>query len=194
MSQGLKKTLLDGLLPTGPIALEVKQLPSDESCLFHAVACALEPQFYTQYEQDQKRVANSIRKLVSHYLHKIPPSGIDPQSLAGYNTPTAYAEYIENEKAWGTTLEMSILGDHYNVQFCIMTLTDKGVVASLWPPNKPYTRRIYLLNNSVKQESKHYDMIVANSNGTQYFLLPANENNIYYGAANLAEQIRQTVS
>jgi ubiquitin thioesterase OTU1 len=128
--------------PEGLIMIR-REMPADNSCLFHAIAYALE---------NDKDKATYLRHVVAEYIFfnqdKYKPPLIEMPA-------SQYSEWILKNTSWGGSIELEILSNHYAVQICVVDVGNLNM--QIFGQDKDYAARIYLLFYG-----DHYDLLVRN--------------------------------
>ena len=115
-------------------------IPSDNSCLFHAIAQNLNPK--SPHPPDE------LRQIVASYIIS------DPKNYEGIleKSPEEYAEWIMKDASWGGEVEMSILAKHYDIEICAVNI--QNCQSFFYGKGK---KRIIVLYDGI-----HYDAVVRN--------------------------------
>jgi hypothetical protein len=163
-------------------------MPGDDSCLFHSVAFALESNLY---QENQKNVAASLRKLVSHHLLKDPHKTYTSIDLENKSVKE-YIKFIENEDQWGGFTELKALSRHYNVQFFVFKVLSLALSPMKIPNTGKFKGRVYLILDA-RNENKHYDIVIASDKKTQEFnsIFDCDDSNAEEKCAGLALRLQQ---
>ena len=125
--------------------MQRKQMPSDNSCLFHAIAYVCNSR-----TTPSAAAASSVRETVANVVASDP---------ATYNTtflgsPNAlYQQHIMSPDVWGGAIEMSILATHYQTE--IVAFDYKYLREDVFGREQGYKRRVFLLYTG-----DHYDALV----------------------------------
>mmetsp|Transcript_9451 Transcript_9451/g.14541 ORF Transcript_9451/g.14541 Transcript_9451/m.14541 type:complete len:279 (-) Transcript_9451:1530-2366(-) len=127
-------------------SLKRRVVPADNSCLFTAVSILCD-QSRSSAEQLRSVIADTVSKDPQFWNSAI----LDGRSAADYAT------YIQSSKAWGGSIELTILSSHFSVQLVALDVIhlqavfhpDQTSVDPTWP-------RAFLLWDGI-----HYDPVVA---------------------------------
>jgi ubiquitin thioesterase OTU1 len=138
------QTLLEQIPdPEGMIMIR-RVIPADNSCLFNAVAYAVENQ--------SRSYANYLREIVASYIAS-DPELYNEAVLEMSNKD--YQEWILDDTNWGGAIETEILSRYYGIEIC--TVDTQSSTPTIFGSDKGYDKRIYIL-----YDVAHYDVIVRN--------------------------------
>lgn len=119
-------------------------VPADNSCLFNAVAYAMEAR-----EVD---LGMSLRHIISAFVES------DPET---YNeifldkAPEVYQNWILTDTSWGGAIELSILSKYYCIQIAAISIQNLRV--DIYGESDGFDNRIYVIYDGI-----HYDVLVKN--------------------------------
>lgn len=121
--------------------LVLKEIPSDNSCLFNAVAFTLEKTM---------ELAPILRQTVASIIESDPSAYND--ALLG-KPPPQYVDWILKPSSWGGGVELQILSDYYQCEMAAIDVQTLNVY--IYGSEKHFSKRIYLIYNGI-----HYDTVV----------------------------------
>eukprot|EP00756_Hemistasia_phaeocysticola_P063404 Hpha_TRINITY_DN6871_c0_g1::TRINITY_DN6871_c0_g1_i1::g.46043::m.46043/K13719/OTU1, YOD1; ubiquitin thioesterase OTU1 len=128
--------------PAGDQGLVVRRvIPSDNSCLFHAVGYVVERSHTATQrlrEVTAKAVAADPAKYSAAFLGK---------------EPTEYMRWIQLPQSWGGAIELSILAEHYRVEIAAFDVQTCRV--DTYGTGMGYSDRVMVLYDGL-----HYDSLV----------------------------------
>lgn len=119
-------------------------IPADNSCLFTAVAHAMEG------SAGRRQRADGLRKVVADAVLA------DPEQFSAAmlgQPPKAYCEWIMKQDSWGGGIELAILCAHFRVEFAAFDIQTMRV--DIFGQGQGYPTRMLLLYDGV-----HYDLMV----------------------------------
>lgn len=136
-----------------------RHVPNDHSCLFWALAYAVEGS-----EGGRKR-AQELREVCAEDALK-DPDAATRALLLGHDSVEAYATWIRNEFHWGGENEVHVLAKHFGVEVAVVCCESLRVLC--YGAEVPgCTERVHLLYTG-----QHYDPLVG---GTKADALPSEE-------------------
>jgi ubiquitin thioesterase OTU1 len=161
--------------PDGMIMIR-RVIPADNSCLFNAVAYAV--------ENHSRCYAKYLREIVASYIAS-DPEVYNEAVLEMSNED--YQEWIMDDSNWGGAIETEILSRYFGVEIC--TVDTQTLVATEFGCNKGYDKKIYILYGGA-----HYDIIVRNisedmDEETDITIFDPRDKYAYEGALMLAKEI-----
>lgn len=124
-----------------------RNMPDDNSCLFHSIAYVLEDK-----KTNSMEIVEKMRHFVSKFILENP--SLFNEAILD-KTPTDYANWILNNNSWGGSIELAILSDYYKTE--IFALDTINVLKNVFGEEKPYSNRVYLIYDGI-----HYDALVLN--------------------------------
>lgn len=124
-------------------------IPSDNSCLFNAIAYAMEGR--------SKNLGSFLRNIVSSIIQDDPET-YNPSMLG---KPTEeYSTWIEQSTSWGGAIELSIISKYYGVSIGSVSIRDQMI--HLFGQEYNYSKIIYVIYDGI-----HYDVLVKNINESE---------------------------
>lgn len=122
------------------MALRRHVIPADNSCLFHAVAHALE----------LKGAASELREMVAGLILSDPERW--SEAMLG-QPPESYADWIQDQEHWGGGIELAVLAGHYETEMAAVDVQTLRV--SIFGEGQGFKQRIWLIYDGI-----HYDLLV----------------------------------
>ena len=119
-------------------------IPADNSCLFNAIAYAI--------ENKSKDKAEELREVIAAYVSS-DPQKYDHLLLEKSNED--YCKWILKDTSWGGAIELDILSKHYNIEICAIDIL--SLTAQIFGQDQGFSKRIYVLYDGI-----HYDILVRN--------------------------------
>jgi ubiquitin thioesterase OTU1 len=130
--------------PAKPLAL--REMPDDNSCLYHAAAYVL--------ENRSRDAAPLLRQIVASVIE----SDSDTYSDAVLGAPRAdYLKRVLNPQAWGGAVELQALAQFYATE--IAAIDVQTLHTYVYGEGKRFTERVYLVYNGI-----HYDALALPGN------------------------------
>ena len=117
-------------------------IPADNSCLFNAVAHAL--------EGGCKDRASTLRKVVADAV--LADGERFCEAVLG-QPPKEYAEWIQDAAHWGGGIELAVLAEHFNTELAAFDIQSQRV--DTFGSTNGYSQRAFLLYDGI-----HYDALV----------------------------------
>jgi len=140
-------------------------LEDDTNSLFHVIAYALEGPGYLaslNTDDDRKRIANSLRKLVSFYICKKPQDNLDLYGVS--KSSEEYAKFIEEGNPPNGDVELNVFSEHYSIQFFKISILEEEIKQTIIPneisQNQQVEKRVYILYDGRPNRNQRYDLIV----------------------------------
>lgn len=131
------------------LVMKRKTIISDNSCLFRAIAYAM--------ERGCRDKANELRLLITQYILNNPNKYKPPLlELPAHE----YCAWILDERNWGGAIELDILAQHYKTEICVIDIG--SLITQVFGEGNNYNKRIYLLFSG-----SHYDLLVRNVPGKE---------------------------
>jgi ubiquitin thioesterase OTU1 len=119
-------------------------IPSDNSCLFAALAHGFEG------SDGRRKRADVLRRVVADTI--LANTAEYSEAVLG-KAPTEYASWILNSESWGGGIELAILCGHFGSEIAAFDIQTQRV--DLFGQGHDYATRAYLLYDGV-----HYDLVV----------------------------------
>ena len=125
--------------------MQRKQMPSDNSCLFHSIAYVC-----NNRTTPSATSANAVRETVANVVASDPVK----YSTLFLGSPNAlYQQHIMSPDTWGGAIELSILATHHQTE--IVTFDYKYLREDVFGRGEGYKRRVFLLYTG-----DHFDALV----------------------------------
>jgi ubiquitin thioesterase OTU1 len=151
---------IPGLFPTRHVARRV--VASDNSCLFNAVAYAMEGSSPASRTGPSGRRdpshAPALRAVVARRVRSDP--GTFTEAYLGGQTAEAYARWIEQPKHWGGAVELAILSDFYRREIAAYCIQTKR--CDVYGEGKGYRERAMVVYDGL-----HYDALAVAPDGSE---------------------------
>ena len=125
--------------------MQRKQMPSDNSCLFHSIAYVC-----NNRATPSPASAAAVRETVANVVASDPAK----YSTIFLGSPNAlYQQHIMSPDTWGGAIELSILATHYQTE--IVAFDHKHLREDVFGRGEGYKRRVFVLYTG-----DHYDALV----------------------------------
>jgi len=118
-------------------------IPADNSCLFNAVARALEGGAMDRAQQ--------LRETVAALVLSDPVRWTEAE-LDG-RSPDDYADWIQDDQHWGGGIELAVLSEHYGTEIAAFDCQSGRV--DIFGQGRGYRQRAMLIYDGI-----HYDLLV----------------------------------
>ena len=125
--------------------MQRKQMPSDNSCLFHSIAYVC-----NNRATPTAASASSVRETVANVVASDP---VKYSTLFLGSPNQLYQQHIMSPDSWGGAIELSILATHYQTE--IVAFDHKYLREDVFGRGESYKRRVFLLYTG-----DHYDALV----------------------------------
>jgi len=123
--------------------MERKDMPRDNSCLFHSIA------YVTDQKGDQKTTANKMRFLAAEQIGK-DPKVFDTAFLGMANSK--YVNLVVDPDQWGGGIELSVFSRHFEMEICAFDY--HCLREDIFGQGEEYKKRVFLIYTS-----DHYDVV-----------------------------------
>ena len=124
-------------LANGEDAVVRRIIPADNSCLFNAVAYALEGRSKAEAPRLRELIASSVQTDGGEYSE---------EAVLG-QSPASYAQWIRNPEHWGGGIELAILSAHYATEMAAFDVQTQR--ADIFGQGCGYKQRILLLYDGI---------------------------------------------
>jgi ubiquitin thioesterase OTU1 len=155
MKQGTKWDLIS-LVPTGRGAFRRKEMPGDNSCLFHTIAflCG-SGSGSSSSSASAASSAHAMRELAANVVASDPAT----YTTAVLGSPNRlYQDHILNPNTWGGGIELAIFSAHFQTEIIAFDLLN--LREDEFGCDRGYTKRCFVIYTG-----DHYDALVFSSGG-----------------------------
>jgi len=129
-----------------------REMPADNSCLFHAMA-----NLFGTANTSGSEAAQAMRNLAADIVNKNPSKYTNVILGAGNK---AYQSIVQNSASWGGAIELGIFSDHFKSE--IVAFDYKECQELVYGAGKGYVKRVFLLYSG-----EHYDILSFSLAGTR---------------------------